>query len=292
MQTWPTPPSGSSPLARGLRTRTSRPPPSSRIIPARAGFTPRASVVLMRPPDHPRSRGVYSAATSAAAPAAGSSPLARGLRGWSRSICGVAGIIPARAGFTFRTFVRSRASRDHPRSRGVYSAVSMAVVMIGGSSPLARGLRGSAMIAMVVIGIIPARAGFTRFVFWFCSYVWDHPRSRGVYCVFVSSRFVFVGSSPLARGLPPAIRRARSPEWIIPARAGFTAVPAQHREGPPDHPRSRGVYSRPPPCPSAPGGIIPARAGFTASKSSPAVKMADHPRSRGVYGPHPAAPHR
>ena len=70
-----------------------------------------------------------------------------------------------------------------------------------------------------------------------------------------------------------------------------------------DHPRSRGVYRRPP-CPggqpagSSPlarglrvdllasefaGRIIPARAGFTTWLRSPPALGGDHPRSRGVY---------
>ena len=53
-------PRGSSPLARGLRVGPTGRSPSSRIIPARAGFTggfpPGVSGVW----DHPRSRGVYS----------------------------------------------------------------------------------------------------------------------------------------------------------------------------------------------------------------------------------------
>ena len=50
---------GSSPLARGLRWRAFRTAASSRIIPARAGFTSLSSPAPERYPDHPRSRGVY-----------------------------------------------------------------------------------------------------------------------------------------------------------------------------------------------------------------------------------------
>ena len=74
-----------------------------------------------------------------------------------------------------------------------------------------------------------------------------------------------------------------NPTGIIPARAGFTAPTTSTTAAPPDHPRSRGVYLRPPiapgivdgssplarglpgeqgVCPTA-SGIIPARAGFT-----------------------------
>ena len=56
---------GSSPLARGLPGRRISPLRPPRIIPARAGFT-RFPLPPVRPaPDHPRSRGVYSAAFGA-----------------------------------------------------------------------------------------------------------------------------------------------------------------------------------------------------------------------------------
>ena len=50
---------GSSPLARGLRSRRRPTSPGRGIIPARAGFTGREHNGEDRSPDHPRSRGVY-----------------------------------------------------------------------------------------------------------------------------------------------------------------------------------------------------------------------------------------
>ena len=70
---------GSSPLARGLPSIIARPPPSRRIIPARAGFTQDLAARRLGRPDRPRSRGVYSSAVKPAAASIGSSPLARGL---------------------------------------------------------------------------------------------------------------------------------------------------------------------------------------------------------------------
>ena len=71
---------GSSPLARGLRWGNYASILGRRIIPARAGFTPIAPPRETRAWDHPRSRGVYTAALIAAWRQTGSSPLARGLR--------------------------------------------------------------------------------------------------------------------------------------------------------------------------------------------------------------------
>ena len=71
---------GSSPLARGLHHGLGRVPMEPRIIPARAGFTQRDRMVLVR--------------------LRGSSPLARGLHIPGRLLVLRLRIIPARAGFT------------------------------------------------------------------------------------------------------------------------------------------------------------------------------------------------
>ena len=152
---------GSSPLARGLRIRSRRHLENLRIIPARAGFTRRFLFSSHQPPDHPRSRGVYSRARPLACSRAGSSPLARGLpphRCWRHLR---ERIIPARAGFTRSGLWRTVRSWDHPRSRGVYARLSGGRWMDGGSSPLARGLPGASRAGGSRRGIIPARAGFT-----------------------------------------------------------------------------------------------------------------------------------
>ena len=111
---------GSSPLARGLLFMTGVRVHLGRIIPARAGFTPRSRASTGRRQDHPRSRGVYPRMFFTAEKTPGSSPLARGLLAQTlRNACSD-GIIPARAGFTPRRMRRRASSGDHPRSRGVY----------------------------------------------------------------------------------------------------------------------------------------------------------------------------
>ena len=239
----------------------------------------------------------------------GSSPLARGLRGTGRRVSLAGRIIPARAGFTARLTGTSQRIGDHPRSRGVYRIFRFPMSRYFGSSPLARGLRGSHRPQRLARRIIPARAGFTYLDGIQEAQSLDHPRSRGVYISDEALREASGGSSPLARGLltvspvPPPL------PGIIPARAGFTTGSLLSATMRPDHPRSRGVYmgrdkpvtlekgssplARGLPGPRGDGRpvgrIIPARAGFTRRRAEACPGRADHPRSRGVYcGDHAA----
>ena len=151
-------------------------------------------------------------------------------------------IIPARAGFTLFWGLGGLGWGDHPRSRGVYIRDHFAKFGEDGSSPLARGLPLEALRVRFGARIIPARAGFTVDRPGRAGQAPDHPRSRGVYPISPGHQPVVTGSSPLARGLlarnPQYVRRNR----IIPARAGFTAIPMWSDSPSPDHPRSRGVY--------------------------------------------------
>ena len=192
-----------------------------------------------------------------------------------------------------------------------------------GSSPLARGLLDPSAVREAQDGIIPARAGFTSRLRATSSTSRDHPRSRGVYLIFVVTVSKIGGSSPLARGLQGALGLSPPVGGIIPARAGFTTRATAGRTSPRDHPRSRGVYIRSqaersrsrgssplarglrccvPACAGGAGssplarglpgasvtvtgvrGIIPARAGFTGGAPFVVSEGRDHPRSRGVY---------
>ena len=259
---------GSSPLARGLRRRSSPGRCSGRIIPARAGFT------LNRRPrgpirgDHPRSRGVYWASEGRPSERRGSSPLARGLHMTHRTQTHPCRIIPARAGFTVVIPASDPLPSDHPRSRGVYRLVRWPAPTASGSSPLARGLPSTSRPKGDCIGIIPARAGFTPPTTRSTPWPWDHPRSRGVY--------------------RHELRRKHPLPGIIPARAGFTGWRCPRRTASGDHPRSRGVYTSVAPLGAATTGssplarglpmrwpaikrdqrIIPARAGFTGGEAA------------------------
>ena len=192
---------GIIPARAGFTRSAHHSPAGGGIIPARAGFTATTSTSPPPQKDHPRSRGVYGGGTLGHPGASdhprsrggyddgsdgegaevGSSPLARGLRcrRWRPRRRGR--IIPARAGFTVSRSPRAPRGRDHPRSRGVYSSVSRRLLLPTGSSPLARGLLLLRLSRSAGIGIIPARAGFTRRPRKSHQYSPDHPRSRGVY---------------------------------------------------------------------------------------------------------------
>ena len=192
-------------------------------------------------------------------------------------------IIPARAGFTPCIRSGTGGPRDHPRSRGVYSASGTGPGDPVGSSPLARGLPGSGLLRRPGRGIIPARAGFTSTPAMTVVSWRDHPRSRGVYGHLRRASRRGDGSSPLARGLP----RAPAAHWvgggIIPARAGFTVLSRARARAWADHPRSRGVYADAYLREHDYYRIIPARAGFTTGGRRSRGWGRDHPRSRGVY---------
>ena len=199
---------GSSPLARGLHRGHRLLDQRNGIIPARAGFTRRCGSGRGCRADHPRSRGVYDAARGVARRDWGSSPLARGLPLPGPRRRREAGIISARAGFTWCTVGRRRPRPDHPRSRGVYTAIDTHAGTAAGSSPLARGLLVKFEPKEMERRIIPARAGFTCRPRARPPPAPDHPRSRGVYRPATIHSPTPGGSSPLARGLrQPRFRR-------------------------------------------------------------------------------------
>ena len=215
---------GSSPLARGLQEPEMNATTAIGIIPARAGFTTPAAIPPARTRDHPRSRGVYRTRMTHSKIPRGSSPLARGLRGGPPRTIETSGIIPARAGFTRSSARTTRPWPDHPRSRGVYLATMLSGLFIGGSSPLARGLLRHLYRKQRRLRIIPARAGFTDHIRGRPQAGVDHPRSRGVYSMGPRTAHGFLGSSPLARGLPIQTFTRPASVRIIPARAGFTQL--------------------------------------------------------------------
>ena len=115
----------------------------------------------------------------------GSSPLSRGIPGKSLLMVLDAGIIPALAGNTKSFTNVTNAIKDHPRSRGEYELAPLNHFMFHGSSPLSRGILPRGVARPLGRGIIPALAGNTSEPQLPSRLLWDHPRSRGEYCIGV-----------------------------------------------------------------------------------------------------------
>ncbi len=171
-----------------------------------------------------------------------------------------------------------------------------------GSSPLARGGHGLVGDLDPAARLIPARAGRTVRCSGRTLAATAHPRSRGADINSTGGYAGAWGSSPLARGGPPATPRDGPGPRLIPARAGRTSPAATSTPRQRAHPRSRGADSsagtrmRSPSgsSPLARGGpldlrqqcdvtgLIPARAGRTSTPATrPSCRWA-HPRSRGA----------
>ena len=170
---------GSSPLARGTRTRLPFFIGSLRFIPARAGNTTAVGQTRRLTTVHPRSRGEHSSSRTMGTCSAGSSPLARG----THCARGVRALfhrfIPARAGNTDRLIFRSASATVHPRSRGEHTDNTLKVGRNRGSSPLARGTRKTDVGTDCRCRFIPARAGNTSLEAAIVRQDAVHPRSRG-----------------------------------------------------------------------------------------------------------------
>ena len=177
---------GSSPRVRGLRCGHVCVRSCRRIIPARAGFTGRASSSRSGMPDHPRACGVYPRECQWGRWRPGSSPRVRGLRRRPGLCSTPSRIIPARAGFTRGSRSTLACPADHPRACGVYAWDAKVPGDILGSSPRVRGL--------------PLRRSGRRFA------VSDHPRACGVYLLRSCPEGPSPGSSPRVRGLPRRYR--------------------------------------------------------------------------------------
>ena len=113
---------GSSPHARGTRTKTDEYAHNAGIIPACAGNTFRIRGERGAGRDHPRMRGEHFVQRFIIPPASGSSPHARGTLRGRISDSRTCGIIPACAGNTERRRVRHFQHPDHPRMRGEHFA--------------------------------------------------------------------------------------------------------------------------------------------------------------------------
>ena len=192
-----------------------------RIIPARAGPTPRPSAGRPKRTDHPRSCGANRRYHRRHRTRDGSSPLVRGQPVHTSRASVHVRIIPARAGPTITRCSAFANMPDHPRS-------------CGANIENPEDVNGPSW-------IIPARAGPTAATLQTGNKATDHPRSCGANWSGALIRPWPGGSSPLVRGQPAPPPNAVSGLRIIPARAGPTVGLCICGGLLQDHPRSCGA---------------------------------------------------
>ena len=295
---------GSSPRVRGKRRIGRIPARPVRLIPARAGKTPRTAGRGARGRAHPRACGENSLARPWNARENGSSPRVRGKPPGRQRRPGGEGLIPARAG---KTPSGRRSPRDvpaHPRACGENAAVIWMVAGPLGSSPRVRGKPRVRVPVRSGRRLIPARAGKTVARSSSGRVSQAHPRACGENRLTALTRIGTAGSSPRVRGKPAMLVCLASSTGLIPARAGKTSQPPAAPSQCPAHPRACGenrdgvlrsmsIGGSSPrvrgkrasdPAASWARGLIPARAGKTASALVVAERPPAHPRACGENG--------
>ena len=170
---------GSSPRVRGTHCLTAAACVQGGIIPACAGNTRRYSRASKTYRDHPRVCGEHSVHEMGYWSLRGSSPRVRGTQLVHPLPADHAGIIPACAGNTLRSYRLLPKARDHPRVCGEHTPDMWALIAALGSSPRVRGTRGSLILKGRWWGIIPACAGNTCRQATPVPGTRDHPRVCG-----------------------------------------------------------------------------------------------------------------
>ena len=301
---------GSSPRVRGKRRIGRIPARPVRLIPARAGKTPRTAGRGARGRAHPRACGENSLARPWNARENGSSPRVRGKPPGRQRRPGGEGLIPARAG---KTPSGRRSPRDvpaHPRACGENAAVIWMVAGPLGSSPRVRGKRGRGREGRRLRGLIPARAGKTVRAPPGSGGRAAHPRACGENRTSRRLGPGAGGSSPRVRGKPRVRVPVRSGRRLIPARAGKTVARSSSGRVSQAHPRACGenrltaltrigtagssprVRGKPAMlvCLASSTGLIPARAGKTPRWTSTPPPRPAHPRACGENVPASGSP--
>ena len=196
---------------------------------------------------------------------AGSSPLTRGKHRAAPHPATQTGLIPAHAGKTSVSSLGKWRTSAHPRSRGENDALSRALDLGVGSSPLTRGKLGLGACSARGGGLIPAHAGKTsrrRCRRWQAG---AHPRSRGENISRPPLASWKAGSSPLTRGKRNTCQLKLRACGLIPAHAGKTDGLLDRLRSEPAHPRSRGENVFKVSDGHANRWLIPAHAGKTSS---------------------------
>ena len=258
---------GSSPHTRGARPLCDPEVDRRGIIPAYAGSTPSPAPRCSARGDHPRIRGEHTHSKLWKNKQIGSSPHTRGALLRCRRWPTRARIIPAYAGSTGRSRIRSASHTDHPRIRGEHGQDAVGDEPPGGSSPHTRGAPFLPRGISIPRRIIPAYAGSTVSSSGNFHSLTDHPRIRGEHRGRIRPGRPPSGSSPHTRGARPGRVRAGSRSGIIPAYAGSTWASLLRGALTWDHPRIRGEHLITRDELARRDGIIPAYAGSTPPSS-------------------------
>ena len=218
-----------------------------RIIPALAGNTLPASLLMCSNRDHPRACGEHEHRAVTPPVTQGSSPRLRGTLSVRHCVTNPRGIIPALAGNTTVPTIAPSFHRDHPRACGEHYRLCSLGYLSMGSSPRLRGTLSCRAARTWPTGIIPALAGNTRVSSHLRSPPWDHPRACGEHNTPPMSATLSTGSSPRLRGTLCLVLRHAGGCGIIPALAGNTYDLNCCCLFSWDHPRACGEHNPPKP---------------------------------------------
>ena len=233
---------GSSPYARGARSKARATAATMGIIPVCTGSTYPCDYLSCRHWDHPRMHGEHPEDGCLGVWRLGSSPYARGARRSNWILTYDNGIIPVCTGSTDKREYWSSAPWDHPRMHGEHPAGMRLVIFRVGSSPYARGAPCRLAHLLIAHGIIPVCTGSTLPTRLVVGRPRDHPRMHGEHMGGAQVLLEQRGSSPYARGAPSSSHAASLAPGIIPVCTGSTRTPIGDQLGLGDHPRMHGEH--------------------------------------------------
>ena len=191
---------GTSPRARGKHRVAPESRRPIRNIPACAGKTTAAHIDAPLKPEHPRVRGENVVELTKNLRNSGTSPRARGKRGWGHDYFVHERNIPACAGKTSDHIKRLGRKSEHPRVRGENARQSAICFSHPGTSPRARGKSKRIPCGFNEIRNIPACAGKTNLHCGPRRLFKEHPRVRGENFGGQNHYRKLGGTSPRARG--------------------------------------------------------------------------------------------
>ena len=213
---------GSSPRGRGKLTQHQDIAIHAGLIPAWAGKTIRAGLLINDVEAHPRVGGENAGFGGAHRAVDGSSPRGRGKRDATTASGYTDGLIPAWAGKTACGVDQHRRSRAHPRVGGENRLYSYTVSSPTGSSPRGRGKPVCVDKLREESRLIPAWAGKTHRGGPASLRPRAHPRVGGENIEQLGTILIPVGSSPRGRGKRAPCRGQPAWSGLIPAWAGKT----------------------------------------------------------------------